>query len=253
MHRRIFLLGLTALATTTPPALADDDLWSWGKKLFGKAKTKTIDPQGTVSVANTGLSILDADQGLRQALSIGIDAVVAQLGAPGGFFNDGKIQIPLPKTLRKARKFAKPLGMAGAFDNLQENMNRGAEAAMPEAKALLKSAVTSMSVEDAVGIVRGPDDSATEYLRSSMEPSLITAFTPIIRGTLDQSGALSAGKSLADRFALGSYAEQAGDKLTAHVVKGALKGSFYYLAEQERAIRANPGNFASDIIRKVFG
>ncbi len=250
MNRRNFLLTLTALAASGTPASAKD---SWFKRLFGKVakQGKDIVPGGA-NGALSGLTIGDADRGLREALNIGIDVIVAQLGAPGGFFDDEKIQIPLPKTLRKARKLAKPLGMAGSFDNLQERMNRGAEAAMPQARALLKTAVTSMSVEDAVGIVRGPDDSATQYLRASMEPSLAEAFTPVIRSTLDSAGALTAGKTLAARYSLGSYADKASDKLTRHVVKGALNGSFYYLAEQERNIRANPGGFASDIIRRVF-
>ncbi len=251
MHRRTFILALASLTTSSLPAQAKDNLF---KRLFGKLiKQAKPDQTGGASHALGGLSLNDADIGIRQALNIGIDAVVAQLGATGGFFDDGKVQIPLPKTLRKARKLAKPLGMAAPFDNLQERMNRGAEAAMPAGKALLKSAVSEMSVDDAIAIVRGPDDSATQYLRTKMEPSLTLAFSPVVRSTLDQSGALRAGKSLAGKYSLGSYADQASDKLTAHVVKGALKGSFYYLAEQERTIRANPGAFGSDLLRRVFG
>ncbi len=251
MHRRTFLLALTTLAASGAPAYAGDGFF---KKLLGSLKKQSQDNQAPATRnAHGGLSLLDADRGLRQALDIGIEAVVAQLGAPGGFFDDGKVRIPLPKTLRKARKLAKPLGMAAPFDNLQERMNRGAEAAMPQGKKLLKGAVKQMSVDDAITIVRGPDDSATQYLRRTMEPSLVTAFTPVIRSTLDSTGALRAGKTLATRYSLGGYADQASDKLTQHVVKGALKGTFYYLAEQERAIRANPGDFGSQIIRRVFG
>jgi Protein of unknown function (DUF4197) len=251
MHRRTFLLALTTIAASSMPAHAKDSLF---KRLFGGLKKQALpSTNNLVNHAPGGLSLLDAERGLREALSIGIDAVVKQLGAPGGFYNDGRIQIPLPKTLRKARKLAKPLGMAGPFDTLKERMNRGAEEAMPAAKGLLKNAVTTMSVEDAIGIVRGPDDSATQYLRTRMTPSLTETFTPVIHTTLDSSGALSAGKALADKYSLGSYADTASDKLTAHVVKGALKGSFYYLAEQERAIRANPGNFASELLKRVFG
>ncbi len=251
MHRRTFILAIGTIAASSLPAHAKDSLF---KRLFGGVK----DQANTLGTGNNagvlgGLTSLDADQGIREALNIGIDAVVSQLGAVGGFFDDGKIQIPLPKTLRKARKLAKPVGMAGPFDNLHERMNRGAEAAMPAGKSLLKNAVTSMSVEDAIAIVRGPNDSATQYLRTNMEPSLAVAFTPIIRSTLDQSGALSAGKSLAEKYSMGSYADKAGDKLTDKVVKGALNGSFFYLAEQEKSIRANPLDFGSDILKKVFG
>ena len=258
MHRRTFLTAFAVLAASSLPAEAKD---SFFKRLFGSFKSARRSHEGTPAAAPGApaparpaiLSLADADHGLRQALDIGIDAVVQKLGAPGGFLNDPKVRIPLPKTLRKARKLAKPLGLTGPFDDLQERMNHGAEAAMPQGKKLLKNAVTTMSVDDALGIVRGPDDSATQYLRGRMEPSLRTAFTPVVRSTLDQSGALSAGKKLAGRYGLGSYADQASDKLTTHVVGGALDGAFYYLAEQEKAIRANPGHYASDLLRRVFG
>ncbi len=252
MQRRLFILSLMAGGALSAPAYAKKNWFSWGKKILG-----TPDKKVTPSAQNNGqtgaLSALDADHGLRQALTIGIDQVVGQLGVVGGFLNDEKIRIPLPKTLRKARKLAKPIGMAGPFDDLQARMNHGAENAMPAGKTLLKGAVRDMSVEDAIGIVRGPDDSATQYLRGKMEPSLIEAFSPIIHQTLSESGAMSAAKGLANRYSMGSYADQAEEKLTRHVVSGALDGSFFYLAAQEKLIRSNPGNYASDIIKRVFG
>ncbi len=253
MHRRNFLAAMAVLAGSAAPVAARDGFF---KRLFGARKApqapghanKAKDP-GT----QTTLSRADAEHGLRQALRIGIDAVTLRLGTPGGFLDDPKVRIALPKTLRKARKLTKPLGMAAPFDDLQARMNHAAEAAMPQGRTILVEAVNSMSIDDALAIVRGPGDSATQYLRRRMEPSLRAAFTPVVRAALDQSGAMKAGKSLARRYALGRYAAMAEQDLTRRVVKGALKGVFYYLAQEERQIRAHPGAFASALLKKVFG
>ena len=254
VHRRRFLLMMTLFAAASAPASASDGFL---KRLFGRfnppQRARNAAKGGGAKKQATGLSLSDADHGLRQALNIGIDAVVQKLGTPGGFLNDPQVRIALPKTLRKARGLAKPLGMSAPFDDLQARMNHGAEAAMPQGKAILKEAVSTMSIDDAMTIVRGPDDSATRYLRTRMEPALTRAFSPVVRASLEQSGAISAGKRLAMRYSVGDYANRAEDNLTRHVVKGALNGAFYYLAEQERAIRANPGAFASELLKRVFG
>ena len=52
-------------------------------------------------------------------------------------------------------------------DELVLAMNRAAEQAVPEAKALLVGAIKGMSVQDAKGILTGGDTAATEYFRKN--------------------------------------------------------------------------------------
>ncbi len=254
MQRRAFLAALAVLAASGTPAAARDGFLERLLRRLNRPQAGAKPAKGRNGAQHPGgLSAADASQGLRQALRIGIDAVTRQLGAKGGFFDDPKIRIALPRTLRKARKLANPLGLTGPFDDLQARMNHGAEAAMPQGRAILKQAVGSMTIDDALAIVRGPDDSATQFLRTHAGPSLAEAFTPVVRTALDQSGAIDAGKALAGRYRLGEFAGRAEEKLTRHVVKGALNGVFYYLAGQERKIRAHPGAYASDLLERVFG
>ena len=100
--------------------------------------------------------------GLKEALTQGVGKAVELLGSKDGFLGNPKVKIGLPGNLEKAAKTMRKLGMGGAIDELETAMNRAAEAAVPEAKALLVDSVKSMSVEDAKGIVTGGDNAATE-------------------------------------------------------------------------------------------
>jgi len=49
------------------------------------------------------------------------------------------------------------------------------------------------------------------------------------------------------------YLSNARGDLIEHGVEYGLKGVFYYIGEEEKAIRANPAKRTSEILRKVFG
>ena len=191
--------------------------------------------------------------GLREALRVGSDTVVAQLGTNDGFNADPLIRIPLPKSLQKTRRLAAKIGMDSHFETLEIKLNRAAEAATPKAKALFWSAIKQMSMTDARNILRGPDDAATRYFQQKMTPSLAKQMQPIVTNALSQVGALRAYEKATD--SLGPFAEVLPDykiELTNHVVQLGMDGIFSYLAKEEAAIRHNPAKRISEILRRVF-
>ncbi len=192
--------------------------------------------------------------GLKEALRVGSDTVVAQLGIADGFNADPLIRIPLPKSLLKARKFAAKIGMDSHFQTLELKLNRAAEEATPKAKALFWSAIKQMSLTDARDILRGSDDAATRYFQQKMTPALATQMQPIVSNALAQVGALRAYENATNQ--LGPFAQVLPDyktELTNHVVKLGMDGIFTYLAKEEAAIRHNPVKRISEILRRVFG
>jgi hypothetical protein len=100
------------------------------------------------------LSNTEATGGLKQALMDGSAAAVAQLGSENGFLLNPKVKIPLPPALQRIEAALRYTGMRKQADDLVVAMNRAAEAAVPEAKALLVDSVRKMSVQDAKGILR---------------------------------------------------------------------------------------------------
>ena len=101
----------------------------------------------------------DALSGVKTALERGADAAVSLLGQNGGFLDDPKVHIPLPGVPSDAAKVLEAMGQQKKVDELVTAMNRAAEAAVPQAKALLKSAVKNMGVDDARKPISGGEDS----------------------------------------------------------------------------------------------
>lgn len=203
-----------------------------------------------------GLDAVSAEESsgaLRQALSQGASAAVANLGRADGFLGNPKVRISLPENLQKAEKLMRKVGMGKYADELIVTMNRAAEAAVPEAKELLLNAVKQMTLQDAKAILTGGDDSVTQYFKRTTSTPLTEKFLPIVRQATERV-------ELANKY--NRYARQASklgilDKkdasLEAYVTEKALDGLFLMIAEEERAIRKNPLGQASSLLQKVFG
>ncbi|MFF7708075.1 DUF4197 family protein [Pseudomonas sp. NPDC007930] len=199
------------------------------------------------------LSQSDASGGLKDALAQGAQVAVKQLGTPGGFNNNPQVRIQLPAKLEKANKLLGALGMGSQVQELENGMNSAAEAAVPQAQAILVNAVKSMTVSDAKGILSGGNDSATEYLNKTSREEIRAKFLPIVKANTDKIG-------LAQRF--NSVAGQAGsvaglnaktNTVEGYVTEKALDGLFKMIAQQEETIRKNPAAAATSLAKKVFG
>ena len=199
------------------------------------------------------LSTDDIVAGLKQALATGSETVVAQLGRTNGFAGDPRIRIPLPESLEKAKDIASKVGLGGRFEDLETRLNRAAEEATPKAKDLFLGAIRSMSVEDARGILQGPDDAATTYFRGRTGSDLQAEMRPIVDDALGEVGAVASFQSLASRYNAIPGVPKLDADLTGYVVDEGMDGIFTYLAEEEKAIRENPLKRTSEILQRVFG
>lgn len=199
------------------------------------------------------LSGRDATAGLKAALDKGAAAAVASLGRTDGFWANPKVKIPLPEHLQRARTALKFMGKGDEVDALELAVNRAAEQAVPQAKTLLTNAVKSISVDDAKQILRGGDDSVTQFFKAKTAADLADRFLPIVRKVTDRSGLAQQYNTLAGQgVALGLIKpEQA--TVERYVTGKALDGLYTMIAEEEKKIRANPVAAGSDIIRRVFG
>lgn len=204
------------------------------------------------SGASGPVSIDEISRGLKEALAKGSDTVVKQVGQANGFSADPAIKIPLPASLQKAREVAAKVGLEGSFDDLELRLNRAAEEAAPKARDLFIGAIRSMSVEDAKGILQGPDNAATEFFRAKTGDSLQAQMRPIVDQALAKVGAVSSFNQLLSKYNAIPFAPKVDADLTGHVVEEGSDGIFYYLAEEEKAIRENPLKRTSELLQRVF-
>ena len=200
-----------------------------------------------------GISNADAATGLKQALTDGSAAAVAQLGVENGFFANPKVKIPLPPALQRIESALRFAGMRKQADELVLTMNRAAEAAVPEAKALLVDSVRSMSIKDAKGILTGGDTAATDYFRRTTQTQLTQRFLPIVKKATDRVGLAEQYNSLAGQGVQLGLIKKDQSTIEGYVTQKALDGLYLMIAEQEKAFRQNPMGAASDIVKRVFG
>lgn len=200
-----------------------------------------------------GISNTEAISGLKQALADGSAAAVAKLGVENGFFTNPKVKIPLPPALKRVESALRFAGMRQQADDLVLAMNRAAEAAVPEAKALLVDSVKRMSVQDAKGILTGGDTAATDYFRRSTQTQLAKRFLPIVKKATDRVGLAEQYNSLAAQGVQLGLIRQDQSTIEGYVTQKALDGLYLMIAEQEKAFRQNPLGATSDIVKRVFG
>jgi Protein of unknown function (DUF4197) len=137
-------------------------------------------------------------------------------------------------------------------DELEVGMNRAAEQATPQAKAIFIAAVKKMSFDDARKILTGGDTAATEYFKRTSSGDLTTAFSPIVKRSMQRVGVVQqynrvlasapGGSALAGQFDLNKY-----------VVEKTLDGLFLMLGEEEKKIRKDPMAQTTSLLKEVFG
>ncbi len=201
----------------------------------------------------SGLTQAEMDQGIRDALANGVQVAVRQLGRRGGFLDDPQVRIPLPGNLQKVEGVLRSLRQDGLADEFVQTMNHAAEQAVPEATEVFLGAIKRMSLEDVRGILGGPNDAATEYLRRSSSDELATRFRPIVESATDRAGVTVAYKQMMDSAGPMAQLVVGDTDLDGYITDKALDGLFLKIAEQERLIRTDPAARTTDLLKKVFG
>jgi hypothetical protein len=199
------------------------------------------------------LSETDAAAGVRAALERGATSAVGLLGKTDGFLGNPKVRIPLPGFLADAAKLLKATGQQKRVDELVTAMNRAAEAAMPEAKALLIGAVKSMSVEDARQVITGGDNSVTQFFAAKTRQPLSVKFLPIVTEATKKVSLAEKYNSVAGKAAGMGLVKPQDANIDQYVTGKTLDGLYLMIGEEERKIRKDPVGSGSAILAKVFG
>lgn len=221
-----------------------------------KDALKSSGSSSTASSSSAGVSSLsneEASGGLKEALTQGVGKAVSTLGAADGFFGNKEVKIPLPKSLKKIEKGMKLMGMGKQSDELILKMNRAAEAAVPEAKALLVSSIKQMTLADAKAILTGPQDAATQYFKRTTSAQMGEKFLPIVTKATENVQLAASYNKYAEMGSKFGVVKKEDANIEKYVTNKALDGVYLMIAKEEEAIRKDPLGQASSLIKKVFG
>jgi len=195
----------------------------------------------------------EAANALKETLDKGIKKGVSVLSIKDGYFANPKVKIPFPKNATKVADKLKQLGMQKQVDEVVLSINRAAEDAAISAKPIFANAIKKMSIKDAIGIVKGNKTAGTDYLNRNTNSAVVNAFKPIIKSSLDKVNATKHWKNIMTTYNKIPFVEKVNPELETYVTEKAISGLFFMLAQQEIAIRENPKERTSALLKKVFG
>lgn len=212
--------------------------------------------QNTVNNATGSGVNLSNDEvvgGLREALQVGTKKTVERASAVNGFFKNPSIKIPFPPEAKKMETTLKNAGMTNQVNKFVETLNRAAEDASKSITPVFVDAITKMTISDGMGILKGSNDAATQYLKNKTTAELTQKIKPIIAASLKKVEVTKYWNPLMKKYNAMPMVQKVNPNLEDYVTEKALVGLFKLLAEEEGKIRQDPAARVSDLLKKVFG
>ncbi|MBP8114406.1 MAG: DUF4197 domain-containing protein [Chitinophagaceae bacterium] len=201
-----------------------------------------------------GVTESEAGDGIKEALGQGLVKAVLKLNKEDGFFKDALYKVLLPPDAKKIENTLRDLGMGNMVNKAILQINRAAEDAAGFAKPIFVDAIKSMTISDAIGLVRNGDTSATHFFRVKTTDKLIAAFLPVIKTSLDKLNATKFYGDVVNTYNnFPTTFKKINPDLPSYVTERATDALFDLVAKEEVNIRQNIVARTSDLLRKVFG
>jgi hypothetical protein len=205
--------------------------------------------------------------GLKEALIVGTGKSVDILGITDGYYKDEMVKILLPP---EAEIITKNIGKVPGGEQLLEDVllriNRAAENAASEARPIFVNSIKSMTISDAVGILKGENNAATQYLHRTAYNNLFDLYRPKIQASLDKKLVGNVSTSQSWNTLVSKWNELAGSvlgqvaglkpvdvSLDEYLTGKALDGLFLKIEVEEQKIRENPAARVTGLLKRVFG
>lgn len=205
------------------------------------------------TIGGESLSSEEVSAGLKEALTKGVTTGSDLVSQADGYFKNAEIKIPFPPETQQVDKRLRQMGLGAEVDKFVLSLNRAAEDAAKEAKPIFVSAIKQMTIKDAMSILRGEDDAATQYLNRTTSAQLKERFLPVIRVSLEKVNATKYYSDLVSTYNKVPMVQKVNPDLDDYATDKAIAGLFVMIAKEEINIRKNPMARTSELLKKVFG
>jgi hypothetical protein len=208
--------------------------------------------KGLLGGKKGAFGVEEAASALKEALIQGTSNGVDVLSVADGYFKNPEIKIPFPPEAKSVEDKLRAVGLGREVDEAIESINRAAEKAAIEAKDLFIDAIKALTIEDAMNIVAGDKDAATQFLQRETTAGLENKFSPIIKSSLDEVGATKYWGTLVTKYNKIPFVKKVNPDLTEYATSKAIDGLFGMIAKEELNIRDNPAARTTELLKKVF-
>jgi len=198
------------------------------------------------------LSKSEVSLALTEALNIAIDKSCSYAGTKNSFYSYEKIRIPFPKEIRHVKSALLRLGLENTVLNFEKKINLTAEYVSLQASEIILESVSNLNIKDAVNILNGEDNAATNYLRENSSEKLYASFLPIVKSEMLNTRAQKGLDVIISKYNKIPFAKNVKFNLSHYITLKTIDGLFVLIAEQEKEIRTNKTARTSDLLIKIF-
>jgi len=202
------------------------------------------------------MSQTELGKAVKELLQVSADNALAKLGVNNGFFQNGEVKIPFPPALKNVEEKLRQVGFSNQVDQFTEKLNRSAEDAATGVKEIFKNAISQMTINDALSIILGGEDAATQYMKKTTTAAITSKVSTVVAKSNEKIKLASYWTPLATKYntvmALVGGA-QVNTDLTQYVTEKAVDGIFKTMAKEEKVIRTKTSAQTSSLLQRVFG
>jgi len=198
------------------------------------------------------LSTTEVTKGLKEALVKGVTKGAKKASATDGFNKNKLIRIPFPDDMQKVKNKLNSIGMSKLVNDFELSLNRAAEKSAKKATPIFVNAINTMSVDDARGVLKGGNRSATTYLKKTTTNDLTDSFNPVVKESLDEADATKYFDQIVTRYNKIPFVDKVNPNLEEYATEKTIDGLFTLVGQEEEKIRKDPAARTSDTMKKVF-
>jgi len=222
------------------------------QNVIEKARKELEKSTGLPTGGSKSLSGDEIISGLKEALNVGTSNASNNASKLDGFYKNPLIKIPFPQDVAIVEKTARQLGLGKQADNFIRSMNRAAEDASKQAAPIFLSAIKSMTIQDGLGILKGHESAATDYLKSKTTAELTQQLTPIVKRAISKAQVAKYWKPVIKKYNKIPGVAKKNPNLESYITEKTIQGLFKLIAQEEAKIRKDPAARVSDLLKKVF-
>lgn len=219
------------------------------KKLFIASLVSAMMFQSCDVLQNMALAptTLETTQALKKILNSSAFRAITTLR---DINNDG-VEAVLPEDLKPVLSTLNTLGMGGEIDKVTNEIKHISGVALKESEGIMTDAIRELRFEDAVAVVLGGPEAATEVLRQAMYTSVKNRYSAQLNAELDNTDINKYWP-----VAVGAYNAFSDEKietdLASLLAEKAVDGLFLTMGNKEAEIRNDYESLGSSVVNKVF-
>jgi hypothetical protein len=195
----------------------------------------------------------EASRGLKEALSVSIEAAALSLTKENAYFSNEAIKILLPDEAKTVIKTLDKMGLNSLTEKLILKLNRAAEDAAKNSVPIFKEAILSLSFKDSMSLLTSKNQSAaTDFLKDKTFFQLKSLYKTSIQSSLRKVGADEIWARVFKTYNQIPGLKKVNPSLSDHATERALIGLFHTVSKREASLRSDLSLRTSPLLRRVF-